>query len=358
MSSSVVADHFLPGRSVKWEITNLFRLVEGVLVIFCEFITIIQSEVALDLWMNFAAVAFVGELDDMGFKLAQHQFIDDTAKRVADRVGRVKVHKKKATTGIQRFIRRFTRFLMFFGLAAVLWIGLAVVQSYQDGQKFTCKSVYLSVGEFEGAPWVRYYSGLYEIENSTYEDKADYYKFDHDNYNIYYDKQLSRWIITDDGGNFDLVSSLNWSIRFIRSNYILPHMKKSHISQMTERTTNFDISDVEDIFFYSGEPADASIRCVDCNPKRGVDDCSWNGSCNNETFKCECDPGFFGEKCQFRGPCTMLSMNEEFTGKNHGWQKDFHLLYLEQEQKPVLFLDRPAYYQELASDSDELGVII
>jgi hypothetical protein len=51
-------------------------------------------------------------------------------------------------------------------------------------------------------------------------------------------------------------------------------------------------------------------------------------------------------------------MNEEFTGKTHGWQKDFHLLYLEQEQEPLLFLDRPAYYQELASDSDELGVML
>jgi hypothetical protein len=209
MSSSVVADHFLPGRSVKWEITNLFRLVEGVLVIFCEFITIIQSEVALDLWMNFAAVAFVGELDDMGFKLAQHQLIDDTAKRVTDRVGRVKVHKKKATTGIHRFIRRFTRFLMFFGLAAVLWIGLAVVQSYQDGQKFTCKNVYLSVEESEGVPWARYYSGLYEIiANSKFAGMAEYSKFDDENYTIYYDNELNRWIISDDENDFELVSSL------------------------------------------------------------------------------------------------------------------------------------------------------
>lgn len=43
------------------------RIIEGALVIVVSFIFIVQSATAIDLWLNFAAVQFVGTLDDTAF---------------------------------------------------------------------------------------------------------------------------------------------------------------------------------------------------------------------------------------------------------------------------------------------------
>lgn len=43
------------------------RIIEGSLVIMVSFIFIVQSATAIDLWLNFAAVQFVGCLDDTAF---------------------------------------------------------------------------------------------------------------------------------------------------------------------------------------------------------------------------------------------------------------------------------------------------
>ena len=44
----------LPKYHMKWEITNAFRVIEGALVIVVSFIFIVQSNEAIELWLNFA----------------------------------------------------------------------------------------------------------------------------------------------------------------------------------------------------------------------------------------------------------------------------------------------------------------
>lgn len=54
-------------KNWKWELSNSLRIIEGALVIVVSFIFIVQSATAIDLWLNFAAVQFVGTLDDTAF---------------------------------------------------------------------------------------------------------------------------------------------------------------------------------------------------------------------------------------------------------------------------------------------------
>lgn len=125
---------------------------------------------------------------------------------------------------------------------------------------------------------------------------------------------------------------------------------------MSERTRSFDIMDVNTINFWNRENVDATLKCVDCNPGRGERDCGWHGMCNKETKSCDCYENYFGNSCQFRGPCTELAMDDEFYGWEHGWEKNFHLLY--HKGDPVFFLERPVYYQRLPATSDEFGIML
>ena len=54
-------------KNWKWELSNSLRIIEGALIIMVSFIFIVQSATAIDLWLNFAAVQFVGTLDDTAF---------------------------------------------------------------------------------------------------------------------------------------------------------------------------------------------------------------------------------------------------------------------------------------------------
>lgn len=91
-----------------------------------------------------------------------------------------------------------------------------------------------------------------------------------------------------------------------------------------------------------------------CDASRKGGDCSFRGSCSAEK-RCECGTGFFGDSCQFSGPCTKLSGHDEFHGLyTRGYQKNWDLMYL--KGNPVMVYDRPVYVQN--TDEDIFDVIV
>ena len=67
----VVKSIFPHATKLWWWITDLMRFSEGALAIVVTFLFIVRSTEVLDLFLNFAAVQFVGELDGIGFIFAQ-----------------------------------------------------------------------------------------------------------------------------------------------------------------------------------------------------------------------------------------------------------------------------------------------
>ncbi len=55
----------------KLYLTNLLRVCEGYLVVFVTYLFVLQSYNVMELFLDFAAVQFVGELDEIGFYLAK-----------------------------------------------------------------------------------------------------------------------------------------------------------------------------------------------------------------------------------------------------------------------------------------------
>lgn len=221
----------LPPKSMKWEVSNLMRLVEGALVLFVSFIFIIQSQEAIELWLNFAGVTFVGALDDAAFVLAGHNFFGVTAKKVADRVSHVQVYTKKSNTNsnssntiLQRTISKRGKKLLFFGLVAGLWIALSIVQKGQADQKYSCRSVSIQVGDSD-YHWARDMSGDYTRLDRKYVGRAVYQQRDSkEGYIIAYcSKGNNRWTVSPETEctDFTLVSHIlvmSCSLIFIQQN--------------------------------------------------------------------------------------------------------------------------------------------
>jgi hypothetical protein len=69
--SENIKNIFPKAHLYKWYVSAFLRLAEGVLSLFVAFCFIIQSTDVLDLFLDFAVVQFVGELNDVGFYLAE-----------------------------------------------------------------------------------------------------------------------------------------------------------------------------------------------------------------------------------------------------------------------------------------------
>ena len=95
---------------------------------------------------------------------------------------------------------------------------------------------------------------------------------------------------------------------------------------------------------WTGDDADADIKCNQCDVSRNGGDCSFRGVCGADDKLCKCNTGYFGDACQFSGPCTEMAQHDEFHGLyNRGYQKTWELMYL--NSKPVMVYDRPVYVQ-------------
>lgn len=66
-----VKDIFPSATLFKLYLTYILRVIEGYLVVFVTYLFVLQSYDVMELFLDFAAVQFVGELDEIGFYLAK-----------------------------------------------------------------------------------------------------------------------------------------------------------------------------------------------------------------------------------------------------------------------------------------------
>lgn len=109
----------------SWSISNLCRFGEGFLSLFVTFTFIVQSKDALELFLNFVAVEFVANLDNLAFGLASRGFLKKELENATEEVKGVTMplrhgHRRTLT-------RRILLLLSFLALAA----GWAVIQVKQ-----------------------------------------------------------------------------------------------------------------------------------------------------------------------------------------------------------------------------------
>lgn len=203
----------------KWEVANAMRMAEGALVIFVSFIFISQSATAIDLWLNFAAVQFVGMLDDTAYHLAKNRFLGATAKRLAGRVNDYEIYSEGEK---RRKIVRGVRIAMFTGICLVGWALLSVLIYNQEHSVYAvsysllllkpillslvfaflfsrtpqCHSITVTVGESRHQK-ARHFSGRYVMQDDKINDRAVYVQEQGNGaFLAYCDAKIHRWTLS------------------------------------------------------------------------------------------------------------------------------------------------------------------
>ena len=74
---------------LRYKVANVLRLIEGCLAVAASFILIVQSTGVIELFINFAALEFVVNLDNLAFALAEHGLVSDRLQDSARFIGRL-----------------------------------------------------------------------------------------------------------------------------------------------------------------------------------------------------------------------------------------------------------------------------
>lgn len=186
---SVGYDRNLPGLPAaatqsKWVLSNVCRFLIGLASLLISFLFAVQSETVLDIFKDFAAMAFVSEIDDAAFSLAKRGFISSALEEATrgledvvfeDREDTIDINPlneaKKITSAmpvpgsstmlapsipkpafvsmtLKARLRRVLLFLLF-GLMVAMW---SYVYVKQKNGEYICQSLSVSFGD---EYWVR-----------------------------------------------------------------------------------------------------------------------------------------------------------------------------------------------------------
>ena len=154
---------------------------------------------------------------------------------------------------------------------------LSYVAARQGRMEFVCGSVTVTVGEgrYQSA---RHYSGRYGIHQEKIKGRPVYIQEQGKGAFLAYckDNGINRWTISP------------------LDEREAPKNPCTEIQLKSERTIAFDVTEVGELKYWTGDDADAHIKCNECDESKWGGDCSFVGTCSEKKL-CLCNPGFFGE---------------------------------------------------------------
>jgi len=323
----------------KWVVCNALRFVEGTMMIFVSFIFISQAQDVLNLFMNFAAVEFVSELDNLFFEIASHGYLGHGVGRYTAVVPQVKFdyHKNR------RMLLRFQQ-IFFFVLLATLSGGLLYTQRHTAQGTYifdsACQSLDIifpeesfelpapldlngtrrnttlfanqTLTDFPPSLIYSYFSGDYRTGKQLINDRPVYYERGMEDEPtagmFYYCDNDEAWVFT------------------------IPAMKNNVPTESVEDCGEFgwlmqspvssEASSLDKVTKTAWNVWTGAIIKVDlawsCNRCARNADCGMvNGVCNKETRKCECTSDWGGHHCEIELPqCPELRWVEYGNSSN------------------------------------------
>ena len=138
-----------PGGATQFQfwLANFLRLSEGLLVVVVSFFFIVQADNVLDIFLNFAAIEFVAELDNLGHRIAAEGWIGNPIKDLAKNLKDTTLPAKKAQ---QKWTCNVNRILLLV-LLLVLYVCWGVLERWQTLGQFleqnACKTLRIGFGD-------------------------------------------------------------------------------------------------------------------------------------------------------------------------------------------------------------------
>eukprot|EP00980_Cylindrotheca_fusiformis_P006925 scaffold1442_cov128-Cylindrotheca_fusiformis.AAC.46 len=288
----------------KWVLACALQFLSGLMFQFVIFVLIVQSTTVIGMLLNFAALGFITEIDDVAFSLAERGYFSNSLKQACHDV---RVHKTPDTKG--PWLRRLA--LLFFVLLVIS--GYTVIFRYQRRGKFLCSRMEVQFGDSFWSE-LPLFSGVYTVDKAKRENRRLVYGDEDTNgetaiFRYCFSEKAFVFGPFDDSANYTSLDDYYDEICDPSSYYVKSPTTES-FDLLEARATDWSVvrSDDANLVY----PVDhLFMQCLDC--ENGSCNQPLGGSCGKDS-KCICNEGFFGNQCQFIGRqiCNVVEFDHRY----------------------------------------------
>jgi len=293
------------------------------LTIVVSFLFIVTSTSVLDIFKDFAAVAFISNLDNLAFQLAKRGFITKSVQKDAKKVETATLSEGNTTTKSQcklliwntPFHRLKIRNILF-GITSVIiclpWVAIRAKQHLGYYKSLSCKSLTVKFGDetlalADGGTTLHY---AYFSNNYKIEEKNKRFKLEGDR-PVYYERGQKEWVGKRAPGKFLYCKDLQaWAFTI---EDVWPRGETNSTWKACEnwllKSPETEVYALEEVplqgwSIWTGitdTAQDFSLSCDECSSDI---DCSLHGKCVERT--CVCSKKWLGQRCDSKIPCNEL----------------------------------------------------
>jgi len=155
--------------ATKWSFYGscVGQVFTGTCLLFTIFILSMQATTVVGLMLNFAALHFLSEIDDLSYSLAKNGFVYPAIRKQTEAISQYRVVDHAKDTKLT------FRIVFFYGVVAVLVVSFFFVKLAQVDGNYICDRVYVQFGD-DYNPNLAHYSGIFEPQDKFTFETRDY----------------------------------------------------------------------------------------------------------------------------------------------------------------------------------------
>ena len=300
----------------KWTLSIALRASEGLLGLTLTFLLIMRSKAVLDLLLNFSAIYFVTELDDMVFGLASEGFLGRKLKKETKRLSRNSYFVSHECANSK------SAMMVIIGYYVVLFtsffVGWEIIYRRQRNGDYLCKQIFSQFGD-DILPMLGTFTGLfYKHEKQKFGRRSSYRETDVSDQEkgplLAYCEKDTRWTLslTEVG-----VEAEKWDP--CTDNWLAASSESESFDLLTTTSSPWVIKTPTN----SVAPLTHHfLMCYECSHEDNF--CGDYGWCvpAGEYDKCMCNEkkGRYGLRCEYSEPCQVVEVNQDSFPKEGGGQ--------------------------------------
>lgn len=306
----------------RFVVANVFMLLQGLLGTVVSIQLIVYSDNIFDLLLNFTAVMFVSELDELVFYMARNGYLGIKSEKLAEKIQELEFGTQNRN-GVSGYLH-----VILFGLLVISgYIYFAIIIGLQTGNTSLPEYVKAEFGDSVD-PTLGLYTGCYKmIPGDFWSSRVTYEQ-------VQTERGQGRFTYC-----FDNIRSWSFSPLYIAEE---DACENPALQSAEERPTSFDLLDAKGDQWKlpSGNPIQ-TFQLVEVDEDR---------------VEAECGEIFGGGETK-EELCPILTMEQAFSGfsNDRDWSRSYNQMLA--DEKPVYFYQHPVYVGEFVDPLEGLELI-
>lgn len=304
----------------KWLISCTLQLISGLILLADIFILTMQATDVIGIMLNFAALHFMADIDNLGFQVATWGFVSNSLQEQALECEGFAVPKRNKGYILRR--------VLYAMCLAMVFAGYAVIKHDQLRGNQLHSVLYVQFGDTYDSR-ISYYSGLFKAEYT--------YTAGHRRYTDIATNQVSLGYCSNEGA---------WAF----TDHPEDPCNPLYIFAKSETTKSFDVTSIPDYQWLIKDNSTDRFTLFGTFELvgRDCDSSLCQGECGEDGF-CYCDDNRFGLDCEFEDVCQKLAISAiggPFPPDPYGWatSQSYELFKDPDTGKPVRAYNMPVFY--------------